>query len=140
MVKIAAQFAKYLAIGATNTVIDFGILNILMFFTGFTSGINFAIFKGISVMFAIANSYYLNKYWTFRVLGEMNAREFSKFIAVAIVGFSLNVGVASYIVNMLSPFKGFTPVLWANFGAFTAAASITTWNFLVLKYFVFRRR
>lgn len=63
---IIYQFAKFILIGSINTVIDLGVLNILMFISKTYSGINFPVFKMISFLAAGTNSYFLNRFWTFQ--------------------------------------------------------------------------
>lgn len=46
---IIYQFAKFILIGSIKTVIDLGVLNILMFIFKTYSGINFSVFKMISL-------------------------------------------------------------------------------------------
>ena len=42
------QFAKFAAVGVLNTLIDAGILNALIVFTGVADGLSYSLFKGIS--------------------------------------------------------------------------------------------
>lgn len=139
MTKLLFQFSKYLLVGAINTILDFGVLNALMFGTGITAGIGYAVFKSVSVFTAFTNSYLLNTYWTFGVRDGFSSREFIKFSAVSASSFLLNVGIASFIVNVLPPPSGMSLLLWANIGAAVAAASAAIVNFFGYKFFVFGR-
>src|SRR3989338_1639936 len=42
------QGGKFLIVGTSNAIVDFGILNILIALTGFHTGIMFAVIKGFS--------------------------------------------------------------------------------------------
>ncbi|MHB9019604.1 MAG: GtrA family protein [Minisyncoccota bacterium] len=133
------QFIRFFCVGLLNTGIDFGVLNFLIFLTGKTSGIYFPIFKSISFIIAITNSYFMNKHWTFKSLDNKSAGEFLKFFGVNIVGWSINVGVSTYVVNFVAAPSGFSPVLWANIGAVSAVIFTLTWNFIGMKFIVFKK-
>jgi putative flippase GtrA len=133
------QFSKFVIVGIINTGIDFAILNLLIFTTGKSSGIYYPIFKSISFTAAVINSYFMNKYWTFASHGNAKAGEFFKFLIVNLIGLGINVGAASYVVNVIGAPIGFSPVLWANIGAVSAVIITLFWNFFGMKVFVFKK-
>jgi len=130
-------FLKFLFVGAINTLIDFGVLNILMFFSGIEKGWPYALFKAISFSLAVVNSYFLNKNWTFQKKNAFTGNEFSKFFLISFISFCLNVSLATLLVNE-GPFFGFSSYLWANFSAVVAAFATTFINFFGYKYLVFK--
>ena len=137
---IIYQFLKFGLVGALNTFIDFGILNGLILLTSTATGIYFSIFKGISFLFAAVNSYFWNKHWTFEKKENVfSSNEFLKFIGVTLIGFLLNVGTASLIVNVVGPQYGIGENLWANIGAFAAVFVGFGWNFVGSKFIVFKK-
>ena len=108
-----------------------------MFFTGISSGIYFSVFKTLSFLAAVTNSYIWNKRWTFKNSGPIGAREGGLFIAVAVVGMAINVITASLIVNVITPPYGIGPELWANIGAILAIVVSLLWNFFGYRNIVF---
>jgi len=133
------QFGKFVIIGASNTALDFGILNLLMFITGIESGLLFSIFKAVSFVFALINSFLWNKYWTFQDLQNKElGKQFIRFVSISVVAFFINVSIASYIVNVLGPTVDISPRLWANIGAFASLIITIVWNFFGYKFIVFR--
>ncbi len=137
--RLLKQGSKFLAVGIVNTLIDFGILNILILLTHIERGAWFSVFKALSFTVAVINSYFMNKFWTFRAKEATTAKEFSQFLAVSIVGFFLNVGMASLVVNFVGPKFGVSLTLWANLGALLGTGITFVWNFIGYKFFVFKK-
>ncbi len=134
------QFYKFVLIGVLNTLLDLAILNALITLTATSTGWQFSVFKGISFVAAIVNSYFWNKLWTFKISGGIRPVEFGKFLAISIVGLGMNVGVASLLVNVVGPPGELSEQLWANIAALSAIGFSTIWNFLGYKILVFKNK
>lgn len=137
-IKIIWQLAKFVLVGVLNTIVDIGVLNILILLSGIASGASYSIFKGFSFILSVINSYFWNKHWTFEKKREKKPEEFLQFFIVSIVGFAINVISASLIVNLIGPQFGLSSAIWANVGAIGAAFCGMTWNFLGYKFIVFK--
>jgi putative flippase GtrA len=150
-IKLMWQLAKFVVIGVLNTLVDLGILSLIIFiFRGYfqidskdllIAGITFySLFKGTSFIIANINSYYWNKYWTFeQTVQKKTGVEFLQFFVVSIIGFVINVVVASYVFKAISPFAGMTPDQWALIGAMAGSISGLAWNFIGYKFIVFKK-
>ena len=137
---IAYQAAKFFLVGILNTLIDIGILNFFISLTDTTKGIFYSIFKAISFLVATTNSYFWNRFWTFEKGKEgTQSQEFLKFLLVTIIGFLINVGVASFVVNVIGTQSGISEKIWASVGAIVAAFAAFIWNFLASKFIVFKK-
>jgi putative flippase GtrA len=140
---IVMQGGKFVLVGGLNTLIDLGVLNLLMFATKIASGPWYSGFKGISFIAAVINSYLLNKFWTFKSKDSTNTgKEFIQFLVVSVLGFAINVGVATFVVNVISPklaYSGVSEVIWANIGAVAATFCAMIWNFIGYKFIVFKK-
>ena len=119
-IPIVVQFAKFASIGGLNTLLDLGVLNLLIFFSGFAAGYWYSLFKAVSFIVANTNSYFWNKYWTFGSSESANVKEFSQFLTVSAVGFGFNVATAVLVVNLIGPVGGISLIVWANIGAISA--------------------
>ena len=134
------QFGKFITIGLSNTAIDFGILNLLIFLTEVERGSLYSLFKAFSFLVAVTNSYFWNKFWTFESSNtKKTGKEFFQFVTISGIGFGINVIAASLVVNVIGPVGEISPRLWANIGAFAAIVITVFWNFLGYKFIVFKK-
>ncbi|MDP3764041.1 MAG: GtrA family protein [bacterium] len=129
------QFGKFFVVGLSNTFLDLGVLNFLIYITNITHGLYFAIFKAISFTCAVVNSFIWNKNWTFQKQGN-----FFLFLVVVSGSALLNVGWASYMVDVIGAPEGISAKLWDNIAALSSVFLVLTWNFLGMKYIVFKKR
>jgi len=133
------QAARFFLVGTLNTFIDLGVLYFFIGITGVAKGILYSIFAGISFLVATTNSYFWNKYWTFEKGRETpKSKEFLKFLIITAIGFAINVGTASLIVNIIGVQFGLNEKIWAGIGKLVAAFFAFVWNFLGSKFIVFR--
>lgn len=135
---VLLQFVKFGIVGGLNAMIDLGVLNFLIYFSGIAAGFLYSVFKSVSFLTAVTNSYFWNKYWTFKSESGVAKVEFAKFFLVNLFTFTLNVGTASVLVNVVGAPAGFSPELWANIGAVSAVFISMFINFLGMKFIVFR--
>lgn len=133
--QVFRQVIKFVIVGVGNTLVDLSVLNLLIFLTNATSGVPFIFFKTISFLVAVTNSYIWNRRWTFR----SDKQVFIKFLLISAVGLLLNVGSASFLVNIVGPQFGLSAKIWANIGAACGTLVVMTWNFLGYKFVVFRK-
>jgi len=139
LMPIFRQLGRFAVVGVLNTVLDFAILNTLITITGVTEGSTASLFKGIAFLVAVINSYYWNKYWTFEFREKVN-KEFLQFFLVSAIGFGLNVGAFSLIVNTVGPVGSVAPEAWVNVGALAGTLTGLVWNFIGYKFIVFRKK
>lgn len=152
-IPVIYQVAKFALVGGLNTLADWGILAFLIFFfrkffTAEPEGVLFSVFsvsiifysfyKAISFVLATLNSYAWNKFWTFkRQSAEAVSKELAQFIIVSIIGFLINVGIASGIFKFIAPVGGLNFDQWGIIAAVLATAISMIWNFLGYKFIVF---
>ena len=139
-IKVVFQAAKFFVVGALNTFLDFGVLNLLIFLTSIAAGPGFAIFKGISFILGVVNSYFWNKFWVFKNKNKQHVGgELAQFLGVSMVGLLINVGTATFMVEVVGQLGGIGPSAWANIAALTALVVSLLWNFIGYKVWVFKK-
>lgn len=152
-IAVIYQVAKFVLVGGFNTLADWGILALLIFLfnkylfigpndifikIGLISIIYYSLYKSVSFIIAAVNSYLWNKFWTFKQeTTKSMGKEFLRFLVVTIIGFLINVGIASGIFRYVSPFDGLNIDQWAIVAAIFATAVSMVWNFLGYKFIVF---
>ncbi|MGC9968582.1 MAG: GtrA family protein [Minisyncoccia bacterium] len=139
LVPVLYQFGKFAAVGVLNTFVDIGVLNLEILALGTPAAWPYRIMKTISFLAATTNSFLWNKFWTFGSREPASSSETIKFYLVAVGGFLLNVGVASYVFSGIAAPASISPNLWANIGALAGVAAAFLWDFLGYKYIVFKK-
>lgn len=138
VIPVIFQFAKFAAVGAFNTFLDWGVLNLLIAATGYAAGIYYTGFKAFSFLLATMASFFWNKYWTFGQNKSTDNREVSSFLVVSLIGMLINATLASLIVYIFSS-SDILPARVANMGAAIATVISLIWNFVGYKFFVFKK-
>jgi len=140
-IPVIFQLAKYFTVGIANTVVDLGILSLLMLISGIALGTVYSVFKGISFIIAVIHSYFWNKHWTFNAIKTTKTKkEFYQFFVISLIGFAINVGIASLVVNVIKSQFGVSEELWATIGAVIGSIIGLAWNYLGYKLIVFKEK
>lgn len=132
-------FFKFFCVGVLNTALDFLVLNVCIFFfgTGAHGGL-FVVFKSISFLVAVANSYLLNKYWVFEQGSAISVKEPLLFFIISCVGFWINVSIAFAMFTIFV--QVVSPQFAANIGALMGTFVVFAWNFIGYRFFVFTEK
>ena len=141
------QAARFFWVGTLNTFIDLGVVYFLIGITNIAKGPLYSVFAAISFLIATTNSYFWNKYWTFSASAQgyggqgkkVSGKEFGKFFIITTIGLGINVGVASFVVNVIGTQFGLGEKIWAGIGKLVAAFFAFVWNFLGSKFIVFKK-
>jgi putative flippase GtrA len=128
-------------IGFLNSGIDFAIFNALIAVTHTETGLAITIFKSISFIVALINSYLWNKYWVFRTNhATKQNQEFLTYIIVTVIGFVLNVGIVTLLINAIAPPLGLSQLAWDNGAAGIATIANLLSNYLGYHFIVFKSK
>jgi putative flippase GtrA len=151
-IAIVYQIAKFGLIGVLNTLVDLGVLALVtLLFSAYlqieskdvlVAGITFySLYKALSFIVANISSYFWNKHWTFDQGAKKQTKsEFIQFFAVSIVGFLINVFVATFVFkvvlgSLINLTSGQLGLIGAAFGSIAGLA----WNFIGYKLWVFKK-
>ncbi len=153
-IPVIYQIAKFVLVGGLNTLMDWGVLAFLIILFDSYLGIKFgdtllvvffvtivyySLYKSISFIVASINSYLWNKFWTFqRQTTEKVGKEFVQFFTITVIGFLLNVVIASIVLMLVTPIGGLPDgSRWPILAAVFATAVSMIWNFVGYKFIVF---
>lgn len=146
------QIGKFGVTGVMNVLVDMGVLTLLTFFFKNNFQIEskdiifsqiafltfYSLYKATSFIIANINSYYWNKYWTFNK-GADHKTEFFQFFTVSLLGFFINVLVASLTFYLASPSGIIAQGQWGLIGAALGSIAGLIWNFVGYKFIVFKK-
>lgn len=141
------EFIRFGFIGFWNTVIDFSILNFLIFLFQTDNDIYFLIFRGIALIIATTFSFFANKYFTFKNTDKHSFVQGTKFylITAALVILS-NVFFSHFFLNLfnnylyLEIFNISPDLLNKNLAAFCGLVLTIIARYFLFKYFVFKKK
>jgi putative flippase GtrA len=151
-ISVIWQLAKFSVTGVLNVLVDFTVLIVLIFLFRNYLNVNpsdillgtgiiitfYSLFKAVSFIVANVNSYFWNKYWTFEETRDKKSG-FLQFFIVSIIGFVVNVVIASLIFNVFSSVEKISSEQWALIGAAAGTVVGLIWNFLGYKFIVFKK-
>jgi len=130
------QLLKFAITGLFNSLIDFGVFNLLIILSGARSSLAIALINTLAVALAVTNSFILNRSWTFPVHNRKKG-QIHRFIIASLIGILINSAVVTLFAN-LPLLAAFAPLLVLNAGKIIAALLSSTWNFLAYRNWVFR--
>lgn len=133
------QGAKFIIVGFSNTFIDFGVLNLLMWIFNSYKGSSIIPFKTTSFIIANINSYLWNKYWTFKQKQKKHvAQEYGTFLVVSGVALGIHLLIVYFVTTFIPPII-VGKELWANVANVIAVGIGFIWNFIGYKFIVFKK-
>ena len=132
------ELRRFAVVGGINTFLDLAVLNLLISVTHLgRTGIWYTVFKAISFLIAVVNSYFMHHGWTFRKRGgQRGAAQAGQFLVVSLFGAFLNVTSASYVATFVPPMHALDPY-WPSLAALVGTACGLASNFVGYKHIVF---
>ncbi len=126
-----SQLCKFAAVGCVNTFIDWAVFLIISEVFSIESGLFYLIAKGFSYFCGIINSFFLNRFWTFKDSHTDNeGSRFLRFVLVNAVSLGFNSASFYIFYNM---------VLNKTTALFFATVITFALNYTLNKFWVFRK-
>ncbi|MDD5639544.1 MAG: GtrA family protein [Candidatus Pacebacteria bacterium] len=137
--KVFYEFGKFLTVGAINSFVDFGTLNILSYIFKINSGEGIIVINAVSFSLAIISSYLFNKFWTFGQEKYFFSKEIAFFLMINIFTGILNTAIVFTGTTFFNHY-GIGNILWLNFIKIIASVFSAGFNFLGYKFIVFTKK
>lgn len=138
-VQINTKSLKFGLVGMVNTLVDYTILNLLVFSLGVFAPAALVFCNVFSFLGANINSYVMNKRWTFEDRSGWSQNEYLVFLLCSLGGLGINCGVIFLLsYGFFDPEASF--FIHLNLSKLAATVASMIWNFLSYKAFVFNRR
>jgi putative flippase GtrA len=135
------QLVKFCLVGASSTVIDKGVLWLLL--NDLAPAVPWWASATVSFSLAVTNGFVWNRLWTFRARAHASASaQYTRFFAVNVVGLVLNLGLTkAFLVvftGRLLHLEGNPDARTVLLASLSAVPFVTLWNFGASKYWTFR--
>lgn len=131
------QALRFCIVGVINTCVDLAVLNVLIYFEPRgASGLRYSLFKAMSFLAAVTNSYLLNRRFTFNSRKAVSSSQVTGFLVISLGGLAINVGVATAIATFVPAPAALLPY-WPTIAAVTGIPVGLIWNFFGYRYLVF---
>jgi len=147
----ASRFAKFAVVGVIGAVVDFGVFNLLIRF----SGLGVVLSSVLSFTAAVTSNFVWNRYWTYPdSRTKPLARQAGQFILISVVGLAIRTPLvavleapmtrlAERLLTLLE--QGAAPlrelpsaeVIGANLALATAVIVVLFWNFLANRFWTY---
>ncbi|WP_054692342.1 glycosyltransferase [Syntrophomonas palmitatica] len=131
------QLLRFGLTGLINTLMDFGIFNILLFFTGAASSLAIGLINIVAIGMAAVNSYFLNQCFTFQTKTKSHFSQGLRFAAATIMGLFINTLVVIFATHNLHLFP-YPNYIVLNLSKILGAILSASWNFLTYRFWVFQ--
>lgn len=141
----ARQFIKFVVTGTVGATVDFGIYNILTRGFEWDTVIHVWAYPIIaanlvSVFLAITSNFLLNKYWTFRNTDRAVMKQWSSYIILNIITFTINQILTSFFTFRVPLIALLFGNQKDNAAKALAIGCILFINFIGSKFLIFRKK
>lgn len=133
------QLARFVAVGASNALVDVGVFNLLMLLLPTRGSWQLVAYNTVAVAAAIANSYLWNSRWTFRDTTRRHTRHRERllFVLQSLLNLGINDAVLGGMATLLRHAELFSPVVGNNLAKLLAMFLASTISFVAMKLVVF---
>jgi putative flippase GtrA len=139
--KGSIRFSKFTVVGFSNALVDFGTLNLFLLFLATRDPSVLALYNGVALVLANANSYVWNTRWTFRSRAKRrDLRQRVLFTLQVLVNISVSNALFFALVRPVLVYTDVPAYLVGNVAKMISVVVASTISFFVLRYVVFSRK
>jgi putative flippase GtrA len=130
------QLLRFGLVGGLNTLVDLLVLNGLLWLFPTSNILTLLMYSSLAFSLGAANSFLLNKYWTFGSRQKTTRGEVVRFVMTTLCGIGWSAIILWLASNALHPFLVNTTI-WANASKIIAIAGTAFINYLGMRLWVF---
>jgi putative flippase GtrA len=135
------RFSKFTVVGLSNAAVDIGTLNLFLWFASTRDPAVLALYNGVALVLANANSYFWNTRWTFRHRAKRrDARQRILFTVQALFNICVSNGLFYVLVHPVLVYTDVPAYLVGNVAKLISVVVASTLSFFVLRFLVFSRK
>jgi putative flippase GtrA len=139
--KGGVRFSKFTIVGFSNAVLDIGTLNLFLWLASTRDPSVLALYNGVALLLANANSYVWNTRWTFRSRAKRNNfRQRALFALQVFVNIAISNGLFWGMVRPVLIYTDVPAYLAGNVAKIISILVASTIGFFFMRYVVFTRR
>ena len=135
---VCRQFLSFCLVGGLNTTIDLLILNGLLWLWPTQNTVLLLAYNSLAYASGATNSFFWNKYWTFRCRQRTTHRELLRFVLTTVCGLAINNILLWIASEVLHPTM-INATLMANASKALAISGTFMISFLGMRLWVFVR-
>jgi putative flippase GtrA len=132
------KYAQFSAVGISNMLVDFGVLNLLLFVSPTRSPELLVVYNVVALVLTNVNSYLWNTLWTFRDQAQHDTKQVGMFTAQGLLNVALGSALLWLAAHGLREYTELPTWLSGNLAKVISMVSASTASFLFLRFFVFR--
>ena len=134
------QLLRFAVVGLMNTLIDFGVLNGLLWLDGYSIGWQLFVYNALAFSAANGNSYLLNKWWTFGDSRPVSSGQVGLFFFLTLVGMTINSSIVFFLTTSSWFPQTVAASIWVNLAKVVATLASMIWNYCSYRWWVFDAR
>ena len=135
------RFSKFTIVGFSNAVVDIGTLNLFLWLASTRDPSVLALYNGVALLLANANSYVWNTRWTFRSRAKRNDfRQRALFALQVLINMVISNGLFWIMIRPVLIHTEVPAYLAGNVAKIISVVVASTIGFFFMRYVVFTRR
>ena len=139
--KGGVRFSKFTVVGLSNAVVDIGTLNLFLWLASTRDPSVLALYNGVALVLANANSYVWNTRWTFRSRAKRNDfRQRALFGLQVLLNIAISNGLFWVMIRPVLIHTEIPAYLAGNVAKVISVLVASTIGFFFMRYVVFTRR